>query len=157
VTSVVQMLDRRSAERPTPCSAAQRDTRRSQRMDLIINQAIGPNDRNINPAANCMRLKGTRILLSRRRVSRFAAWLRVCVFVRHYSHSIRTSRHKKAKSELSREIKTNRFSRSKCARDWELRLQRGGSIFSRVSYCTHKTIFMEWTRVQLVCFIQLTW
>jgi len=48
-------------------------------MDLIINQAIGPNDRNINPAANCMRLKGTRILLSRRRVSRFAAWLRVCV------------------------------------------------------------------------------
>lgn len=74
------MLDRRSAERPTPCSVAQRDTRRSQRMDLIINQAIGPNDRNINPAANCMRLKGTRILLSRRRVSRFAAWLRVCLY-----------------------------------------------------------------------------
>lgn len=142
------MLDRRSAdrERPTPCSAAQRDTRRSQRMDLIINQAIGPNDRNINPAANCMRLKGTRILLSRRSVSRFAARLLSCV----YDTLTPSAQHKKAKSELPREIKINRFSRSKSSRSWELRLQQGGSIFSRV--IAHKTISMAWTRVQVVRF-----
>jgi hypothetical protein len=125
------MLDRRSAERPTPCSVAQRDTRRSQRMDLIINQAIGPNDRNINPAANCMRLKGTRILLSRRRVSRFAAWLRVCTYDTRSLHPHSAQKGQKWTAEGDQN-QNQSILPQQSSRDWELRLQRGGNIFSRV-------------------------